>query len=297
MKNGLIIINKPKGISSHTVVSRVKRLLGVKKAGHTGTLDPMATGVLPVLFERGVKASEYMLTEDKHYLATMLLGTRTDTEDITGNVLSVSEKIPDEKDVIRAVSSMLGKSLQTPPMFSAIKQGGKKLYELAREGTVVEREKREINIYEIKTAKINEKEYTLEVKCSKGTYIRTLCADIGEKLGCGATMKSLERLEAAGFTINDAVTLDELEALEPEERVNKTLPIETVFENLERVNLPDFFTRLARCGVEIYLKKINLSLEVGTRVTLYDKNNFFALGEVREFEEGPAIKHIKQFDI
>ena len=297
MKNGLIIINKPKGISSHTVVSRVKRLLGVKKAGHTGTLDPMATGVLPVLFERGVKASEYMLTEDKHYLATMLLGTRTDTEDITGNVLSVSEKIPDEKDVIRAVSSMLGKSLQTPPMFSAIKQGGKKLYELAREGTVVEREKREINIYEIKTAKINEKEYTLEVKCSKGTYIRTLCADIGEKLGCGATMKSLERLEAAGFTINDAVTLDELEALEPEERVNKTLPIETVFGNLERVNLPDFFTRLARCGVEIYLKKINLSLEVGTRVTLYDKNNFFALGEVREFEEGPAIKPIKQFDI
>ena len=135
------------------------------------------------------------------------------------------------------------------------------------------------------------------MKCSKGTYIRTLCADIGEKLGCGATMKSLERLEAAGFTINDAVTLDELEALEPEERVNKTLPIETVFGNLERVNLPDFFTRLARCGVEIYLKKINLSLEVSTRVTLYDKNNFFALGEVREFEEGPAIKPIKQFDI
>ena len=150
MKNGLIIINKPEGLSSHSVVRRVKRALGAKKAGHTGTLDPMATGVLPVLIERGVKASEYMLTEDKHYLATLLLGVTTDTEDISGKILSTCENIPPEEKVFEAVFSMQGKSLQTPPMYSAIKLGGKKLYELAREGCVVEREKREINVYEIK---------------------------------------------------------------------------------------------------------------------------------------------------
>ncbi len=267
MKNGLIIINKPEGLSSHSVVSRVKRALGAKKAGHTGTRDPMATGVLPVLIERGVKASEYMLTEDKHYLATLLLGVTTDTEDISGRLLTESDKIPEEKEVLEAVFSMRGKSLQTPPMYSAIKLGGKKLYELARAGTVVEREKREINVYEIKPDKINEREYSLDVKCSKGTYIRTLCADIGAKLGCGAVMKTLQRLEAGGFTISEAITLDELERLTPEEREKRILPVELIFKDLTRVTLSDFFARLASCGVEINLKKINLSLECGERVT------------------------------
>ena len=297
MKNGLIIINKPSGISSHTVVSRVKRALGAKKAGHTGTLDPMATGVLPVLIERGVKASEYMLTEDKHYLATLLLGLTTDTEDVSGKTLTASDEIPDEKTVFEAIYSMQGKSLQTPPMYSAIKLGGKKLYELARQGEVVEREAREINVYEIKAERINEREYTLDIKCSKGTYIRTLCADIGEKLGCGAVMKTLERLEAGGFSIDEAISLDELEALSPEERECRVLPVELIFKDLTRVTLSDFFARLASCGVEVYLKKINISLQRGERVTLYGKNGFFALGEVREFEEGLAIKPIKQFEI
>jgi tRNA pseudouridine55 synthase len=297
MKNGLIIINKPEGLSSHSVVSRVKRALGAKKAGHTGTLDPMATGVLPVLIERGVKASEYMLTEDKHYLATLLLGVTTDTEDVSGNVLSTSGAIPPENEVLEAVFSMQGKSLQTPPMYSAIKLGGKKLYELARAGTVVEREKREINVYEIKAEKINEREYSLDIKCSKGTYIRTLCADIGAKLGCGGTMKTLARLEAGGFTIDEAISLEELENLLPNEREARVLPVEQVFKDLPRVTLSDFFARLASCGVEIYLKKINLTLDPLERVTLYDKNGFFALGEVREFEEGLAIKPIKQFEI
>lgn len=297
MKNGLIIINKPEGISSHSVVRRVKRALGAKKAGHTGTLDPMATGVLPVLIERGVKASEYMLSEDKHYLATLLLGMTTDTEDISGKLLTTSNEIPSENEVLQAVFSMQGKSLQTPPMYSAIKLGGKKLYELARQGEVVEREKREINVYEIKPKKINEKEYYLDVKCSKGTYIRTLCADIGEKLGCGAVMKTLERLEAGGFTIDEAITIDELENLSLEERERRVLPVELIFKDLTRVTLSDFYARLASCGVEIYLKKINLSMERGERVTLYGKNGFFALGEVRDFEEGLAIKPIKQFEI
>ena len=296
MKNGLIIIDKEEGMSSHTAVSRVRRLLGAEKAGHTGTLDPMATGVLPVLIGRGVKASEYMLTSDKHYIARLLLGVTTDTEDVTGEVLSRSDKVPTAIEVEAAIRSMLGESLQTPPMYSALKVGGKKLCDLAREGKTVEREPRRITVYSIKSRRLGDLEYELDVKCSKGTYIRTLCADIGKKLGTGGVMKALRRAEASGFTLADAVKISELEAMTEEERDGRIRPVETVFKSEKRLTLSPFFARLARCGVEIYLKKIGVSLELGERVTLFDENGFFALGEVREFESGAAIKPIKQFD-
>ena len=296
MKNGLIIIDKEEGMSSHTAVSRVRRLLGAEKAGHTGTLDPMATGVLPVLIGRGVKASEYMLTSDKHYIARLLLGVTTDTEDVTGEVLSRSDKVPTAIEVEAAIRSMLGESLQTPPMYSALKVGGKKLCDLAREGKTVEREPRRITVYSITSRRLGDLEYELDVKCSKGTYIRTLCADIGKKLGTGGVMKALRRAEASGFTLADAVKIRELEAMTEEERDGRILPVETVFKSEKRITLSPFFARLARCGVEIYLKKIGVSLELGERVTLFDENGFFALGEVREFESGAAIKPIKQFD-
>ena len=296
MKNGLIIIDKEEGMSSHTAVSRVRRLLGAEKAGHTGTLDPMATGVLPVLIGRGVKASEYMLTSDKHYIARLLLGVTTDTEDVTGEVLTRSDKVPTAIEVEAAIRSMLGESLQTPPMYSALKVGGKKLCDLAREGKTVEREPRRITVYSITSRRLRDLEYELDVKCSKGTYIRTLCADIGKKLGTGGVMKALRRAEASGFTLADAVKISELEAMTEEERDGRILPVETVFKGEKRITLSPFFARLARCGVEIYLKKIGVSLELGERVTLFDENGFFALGEVREFESGAAIKPIKQFD-
>ena len=297
MKNGLIIIDKPNGISSQTAVNRVKRALGVKKAGHTGTLDPMATGVLPVLVGRGVKASEYMVCEDKHYLATLLLGIETDTEDVTGEVIKSSAEIPSEEKVLSAVFSMLGKSSQIPPMYSAVKKDGRRLYELAREGVTVKRCAREIEIKEIKAKKINDREYELEVKCSKGTYIRTLCADIGRALGCFGTMKALRRLSCAGYNLSDSVTLDALENMTEGEREEKVLPTESIFSELTRVTLIPHFARLARNGLEIYLNKIGLDFAAGTRVTLFDESGFFALGEVRNFEDGPAIKPIKQFDI
>ena len=296
MKNGLIIIDKEEGMSSHTAVSRVRRLLGAEKAGHTGTLDPMATGVLPVLIGRGVKASEYMLTSDKHYIARLLLGVTTDTEDVTGEVLTRSDKVPTAIEVEAAIRSMLGESLQTPPMYSALKVGGKKLCDLAREGKTVEREPRRITVYSITSRRLGDLEYELDVKCSKGTYIRTLCADIGKKLGTGGVMKALRRAEASGFTLADAVKISELEAMTEEERDGRILPVETVFKSEKRITLSPFFARLARCGVEIYLKKIGVSLELGERVTLFDENGFFALGEVRKFESGAAIKPIKQFD-
>jgi len=297
VKGGIVIINKGEGLSSFSVVSKVRRIFGVKKAGHTGTLDPMATGVLPVLLERGVKASEYMLTSDKHYSATLLLGITTDTEDVTGEVLTRSEIIPTEDEVMAAINSMLGTSEQVPPMYSAIKVGGKKLCDLARRGETVERESRQITIYKIDAEKINGREYKIDVVCSKGTYIRTLCADIGKKLGVGGVMKTLTRLEASGFTLSDAVTLEQLEKMSDEERSAIVLPIEEVFKNRKKVTLQPFFARLARCGVEIYLKKIGTEACIGEEIALYDKDGFFALGEVRDFDGELAIKPIKQFDV
>ena len=295
LKNGVIIINKEEGLTSQAVVNRVKRMLSADKAGHTGTLDPMATGVLPVLVNRGVKASEFMLTSDKHYGATLLLGVTTDTEDVTGNILTESHLIPDEKTVMAAIDSFVGDYMQTPPMYSALKVGGKKLYELAREGKEIEREARAVKIYSISAKKLSDREYYLDVKCSKGTYIRTLCADIGARLGCGGTMKTLERCEASGFTLDDGITLSALEGLTVEERWARVLPVEVIFKDKKEVTLPPFFARLARAGQEIYLKKLRLALDIGETVRLADSDGFFALGEVREFEGGAAIKPIRQF--
>lgn len=296
MKNGVVIINKEIGPTSQGVVNRVKRIYGASKAGHTGTLDPMATGVLPVLLERGVKASEFMLTSDKHYVATLLLGITTDTEDVTGEVMSESEDIPAEAEVLSAIESFVGEYMQTPPMYSALKVGGKKLCDLAREGVTVEREPRRVTIHSLTAEKINEREYTLDVRCSKGTYIRTLCADIGAHLGCGGTMKTLCRASASGFSLSDAHTIGELENMTDAEREACVFPVEYIFRHLDEVKLPSFFARLAHSGLEIYLKKINLDLPLGARVRLSDADGFFALGEVREFEQGRAIKPIRQFN-
>ena len=293
--SGVVVVNKEEGLSSQAVVSRINRIFGVSKAGHTGTLDPMATGVLPVLVGRGVKASEFMLTSDKHYRATLLLGLTTDTEDITGETLTECEVIPSEDEVLSAVKSFIGESMQTPPMYSALKVGGKKLYELAREGKSIEREARRITVYSLECEKINEREYTLDVHCSKGTYIRTLCADIGAMLGCGGVMKTLERCEASGFTLDEAYTLSEYEAMSEEKKRALVIPTEKIFANWRGVALSDFFSHLAHSGVELYLNKLGISLPLGEKVRLSDKDGFFAIGEVREFEKGFAIKPIRQF--
>ena len=293
--NGLIIINKEEGLTSQAVVTRVKRVMGVRKAGHTGTLDPMATGVLPVLLDRGVKASEFMLTSDKHYIATLLLGVTTDTEDVTGSIITECNTVPSEAEVMAAVSSFVGEYYQTPPMYSALKIGGRKLCDMAREGVTVEREPRRVEIFSIKAKRLSDREYSLDVKCSKGTYIRTLCADIGKALSVGGVMKTLGRAEASGFTLDDSYTLSELEAMSDAERAAAVLPGEVIFRKYREIRLPDFFAKLARAGQEIYLTKIGASASVGELVRLLDKEGFFAVGEVREFEGGRAIKPIRQF--
>ena len=297
MKSGIIVLKKEEGITSQGAVNRIKRLFSVKKAGHTGTLDPLATGVLPILIGRAVKASEYMLSSDKYYRATLRLGITTDTEDITGEVLTRSDSLPTEECVLASISRFVGEIMQTPPMYSALKVGGKKLCDLAREGVEIDRAPRAITIHSLKAKKIDEARYFLDVHCSKGTYIRTLCADIGASLGCGGVMETLERTHASVFGLDEAHTLAEIEAMSEKERDALIIPTQRVFEAYKSIKLTPFFARLARCGVEIYLSKIGANLDLGERVRLCDGEDFFALGEVREFDTGLAIKPIKQFDV
>lgn len=296
---GVLIINKPQGPTSHDIVNKIRRLYSTKKVGHTGTLDPMATGVLVVLIGRAAKACEYSLSDRKVYTATLRLGIETDTEDTTGNVLAEYPVNVTEEDVISVLTSFKGKIKQIPPMYSALKVGGKKLCDIAREGGTIEREAREIEVYSISAEHINRNDYRLEVECSAGTYIRTLCADIGKALGCGGAMACLERSAACGFSINDAHTVEEIELLSADERLALLRPVEEIFYELDAVKLPTFYERLFRSGCEIYLKKAKLpECPVGTRLRVLDsKGIFFALGEIKEYENGLALKSIKLFSL
>ena len=297
--SGVIIINKPEGMTSHDVVNKMRRLFSTRRVGHTGTLDPMATGVLVILIGRAAKAAEYLSSDEKGYLATLRLGTTYDTEDVTGTPLSSTNDIPSEEAVYSAINSFVGEILQVPPMYSALKVNGQKLCDLARKGVEIEREARPVTIYSIDAKKGElETDYILSVKCSAGTYIRTLCADIGASLGCGGAMATLCRTLAGGFSIENAHTLDELEALSPDERFSLLIPTESLFSNLDSVNLPPFYEKLCRNGCEIYLSKLKRTLALGERVRLCSQSGeFFALGEVREYDSGLAIKAIKLFDI
>lgn len=209
--DGFINVYKEKGQTSHDVVNRVRKIFATRKVGHTGTLDPNATGVLPIAVNNATKVIEYMEHDDKTYVAELILGIVTDTEDIWGNILEENFVNVTKDEIEDVIKSFIGKQKQVPPMYSALKVNGKKLYELAREGKVIERETREIEIFSIEEIEIIENKISFKVHCSKGTYIRTLCKDIGKKLGCGAAMSALKRVQAGGFTIDNAVKLSELE--------------------------------------------------------------------------------------
>ena len=295
--SGVLLVDKPQGMTSHDVVGRVRKLYNTKRVGHTGTLDPLATGLLVVLIGRAAKAAEYLVSDNKRYLAGIRLGITSDTEDITGEVLSRSDKTVSDGEFTEAANSFVGDIMQTPPMYSALKVDGVKLVDLARKNIVVERESRPITIYSIDSTVIGENEYSMRVDCSKGTYIRTLCADIGEKLGCGAVMSSLRRERSGTFSLDDAYTLEALENMSEDERAKVLIPTESLFYGLEAVKLPEFYERLCRNGAEIYQKKIKTDYNVGTRVRIYGKDGFFALGEVMDYDDGSAVKAIKLFDL
>lgn len=294
---GVIVIDKHEGVSSFRIIQILRKLYNTRKVGHTGTLDPLATGVLPVLIGRAVKASEFIMSEDKSYTAEMRLGIETDTEDITGTVTNQSDVTVSKEDVRRVCSEFIGEISQIPPMYSAIKQNGQRLHELARKGETVEREPRLITVKGIEVSKINDLTYKLNVECSKGTYIRTLCTDIGRRLGCFATMSSLRRTRSGSYTLDKAHTVSELEELSYEERCNLLCPTESAFVQSPSVELGDFFFKLASCGAEIYLHKIGAKLVCGELVRMNHGGEFFALGRVEEFPDGEAIRPVKQFSI
>ncbi len=297
--SGLLIINKHLGVTSHDIVWKVRKLYGTKRVGHTGTLDPMASGVLVVLIGRAAKAAEYLVADQKRYSALLRLGLTTDTEDATGNILTSTNTLPSSDEVLTACEKFTGEILQTPPMYSALKVGGQKLCDLARKGVEIEREARPVTIYSLNVTPTDvPSDYRLDVLCSSGTYIRTLCADIGASLGCGGVMAALERTQTGGFSIEASHTVAELEQMSEEERLTCLIPTERLFDSLPAVALPEFFEKLCRSGCEIYQKKIRTDFSVGQRVRLCRANGqFFALGEVRDYADGSAIKSIKIFEL
>ena len=295
--DGILLVDKPAGMTSHDVVWKVRKLFGTKKVGHTGTLDPMATGVLVVLLGRAAKACEYVSHDEKVYEATLRLGLATDTEDVTGTTLTTCDTLPTPTEVDGVLPSFRGEIMQIPPMYSALKVNGRKLCDIARSGETVEREARPVTVKSLVCeATDSPSDYRMTVRVSGGTYIRTLCADIGGALGCGGVMATLRRTEAGGFPVGDCVTLEALECMELSQRLTLLRPVEELFSDLDTLHLPDFYRTLCRNGCEIYLKKLGVSFPVGTRLRLCDgRGRFFALGEVGEYEDGIAVKAIKIF--
>jgi len=243
--DGIINVYKEAGFTSHDVVAKLRGVLGQKKIGHTGTLDPMATGVLPVCCGKATKVCELLADRDKTYQAVCQLGIVTDTQDMTGTVLEENSiRNVTEEEVKAVVSSFLGESMQTPPMYSALKVNGKKLYELAREGKTVEREARPITISKIDILQMNleEQVFSLEVTCSKGTYIRTLCHDIGQKLGVGAALQNLVRIRVGNFMIGNALTMEEIERMVSEDKdafLQQLVPVDSLFEGYAKVQVKE----------------------------------------------------------
>lgn len=248
--DGIIIIKKEKGFTSHDVVARLRGILHMKKIGHTGTLDPEAEGVLPVALGKATRLVDLITDKEKTYEAVLRLGVATDTQDMTGTVLrEETELTVTEEEVRAAADSFLGEQLQIPPMYSALKVNGKKLYELAREGKTVERKARPVHFYEIELMEISLPLVRLRVTCSKGTYIRTLCNDIGEKLGCGGCMESLLRTRVGRFGLEEALTLSEVEeAVKTETVSQKILGVEEVLKEYPRICCKEEGDRLLSNG-------------------------------------------------
>ncbi len=275
--NGIIIINKPKGYTSHDIVAKVKKITG-EKVGHTGTLDPLATGVLPLLIGKGTLCSKYLMNHDKTYRVVLKLGIKKSTGDEEGEIIqeeAVEEETVKEKNVQTALESFLGEQEQIPPIYSAIKVNGKKLYEYARKGQEVEIKPRNITIYDIKLLKIDKENYEIkfEVSCSKGTYIRSLCEDIAEKIGTVGYMKELQRVQVGNFTIGQAILVEDLNKQAMEEQM---LSIEKLFKRVRSIHLSEKKLQLFLNGV-----KLSFDLEDGI-YRIYNDKLFIGIGIVKD---------------
>ena len=290
MMDGIIVVNKPQNFTSFDVVAVMRRLCGQRKIGHTGTLDPMATGVLPLLLGNAARAQDILPDSDKEYVAQFKLGIRTDTLDIWGNVLeekTVSAKL---EDIISLIPKYSGEITQVPPMYSAVKKNGVRLYDLARQGIEVEREGRKVTISQLKLLTYDDETFSgqLKIECSKGTYIRTLIDDIGKDLGCGAVMTSLVRTKACGFMLEDSVTLDELKELSKEgecpENMRELLrSSESLFTVYRKISVSEKQSLRFSNGnpLDIERTAVKNSAEDGEILRVRDRNGkFLGLGKV-----------------
>ncbi len=297
--NGVLCIDKPQQFTSFDVVAKLRGITRTRKIGHAGTLDPMATGLLPVFFGAATKACDILPIQDKRYTARFTLGMTSDTEDIWGNVTKRDVKLPDLESLQALLPRFRGKIMQLPPMYSALSVGGKRLYELARQGVTVKRQPREITVYRLELLDYDPGAGmgTLDVACSKGTYIRTLCADIGAALGTGCVMSGLRRTEAAGFTLSDAVTLDEAaELMEKGQLPGRLLPTERLFAPYPALKLNEIQTRMFRNGVRLDLNRIHgaRSLDSNTPWRIFGHDGAF-LGLGQGVPESMELRLVKFF--
>lgn len=275
--HGIVLLDKRLGISSNRALQEVKRLFNAKKAGHTGSLDPLATGLLPICLGEAAKVSGMLLDDDKRYQVIVQLGTKTDTGDLEGNIIETKPVPEFSVSEIKAVlQEFTGEIEQIPPMYSALKQNGKKLYELARNGITVERKARRIKIFDLKLLDCQKDSLELEVFCSKGTYIRTLAEDIGDKLGCGATVKALRRTQSGQFTICQAKSIEQLQEMDELSRLESLIEVDFPLVALPSVQLNDLQTIAVKYGQAIDFSENN----EGT-VRMYSPEGFLGLGEMR----------------
>ena len=282
--NGIVIVDKPQDWTSQDVTARLRRVFNTRRIGHGGTLDPMATGVLPVFVGRATRGVEFFEHAEKIYEATLRLGLSTDTEDITGIVLEEREVAISEADFLGILPRFRGKIQQIPPMYSALKVNGQKLYDLARQGKVVERQPREIEIFELTCLEFAGNTARLRIHCSKGTYIRTLCKDIGRALGCGGCMESLRRVSAGEYTIAEAIPLAEL--LETENPESYLRPVDSMFCNHPQITLTAKQETRCRNG-----NSFSVTQPDGTYRVYGQKGDFLALSRV----ENGVMSTIKSF--
>lgn len=299
MINGIINVYKEKGYTSHDVVAKLRGILKQKKIGHTGTLDPDAIGVLPICLGNGTKLCDLLTDKDKTYKAVLLLGTVTDTQDTSGTILGTKEVTSTKEEITEAILSFVGDYEQLPPMYSAIKINGKRLYELARKGIEVERKTRKVCIKEIHIHNIDviKKEVILTVECSKGTYIRTLCHDIGEKLGCGGCMKSLERTKVGQFLKEDSLTIDEIRDLVNNSNISdKVIPVDVMFPEYDKVIVKEEAMKYIYNGNAFTREQcLNPAMENESPfVLIYDCNHIFVAIYQYSIEE-KIYKPVKMF--
>lgn len=285
--NGILLVDKPAGFTSHDVVAKLRGILHERRIGHSGTLDPMATGLLVVFIGRATRAVQFAENHEKEYLAGMRTGIVTDTQDITGSILEENNKPVSAKDISAVLPQFTGDISQIPPMFSAIKIGGKKLYDIARKGGKVEREPRAVTIFELSLTGEDSGDYLLHVRCSKGTYIRTLCHDIGAKLGCGAALSSLRRTKCGSFDVSDAMTLDEISTLaESGEIESALLPADSLFSDFSAFTLTQAQREKCLCG-----NSFPVQAENGQYRVFDEAGEFMMLAQVQNGE----MRVIKSF--